>query len=221
MFLYKSEKAIKEEDREFREKYGTIFEEFICDKGLKYLWFYPYFFARRLLYIFLLYNFAFNAILQVCLNISHTLLILIYISHLQPFKRKDLNYFYIIQELCILFSFILSGLFIKTWDPLTETALEYMLIAMIGITMFVSYMYAACDTIRQLRERCTRRAKITVDIATPHSFSCSIGPVKVPERSKLYVIDHTAVNDDSFSVTPRRFISEGASFSLFETRYQK
>ena len=58
IILY-SHDSIKDQDPEFIEKYGTLFEEFVHNKGLKKLMYYPLFFLRRTIYAFTLYNLAF------------------------------------------------------------------------------------------------------------------------------------------------------------------
>ena len=60
VFILYCSDSIKNQDKDFIEKYGALFKEFVHDQGLKKLMYYPLFFLRRTIYAFTLYNLAFN-----------------------------------------------------------------------------------------------------------------------------------------------------------------
>ena len=87
----------------------------------------------------------------------------LYLWLFMPFKVIRLNYLNLIQEILLIFTFILSGLFIIGLDSRSQDILEYTMIGVVGINILLSYIYTILDGIIKIwAEYCTK--KITPDI---------------------------------------------------------
>ena len=128
-----------------------MFEDFIETKGIIYLMYYPLFFLRRTSYIVILYNLASHPGIQVSLNVVFTLIVILYIWILKPFKINRLNQISLIQEILLCFIFVLSGLFIQNFDSQTERILENIMIGIISLNIICNYVYIILDGIMKVK----------------------------------------------------------------------
>ena len=99
------------EDRDFYNKWGTLFEEFKNDKGFISTQFYLVFILRR--FLFSISQVFLNSvpILQVSINIAWTIILIFYIVYFRPYIEKKLMISELIGEFAILVTMILSMLF--------------------------------------------------------------------------------------------------------------
>ena len=115
LFLFYSKKNLShianKEDRDFYNKWGTLFEEFKNDKGFISTQFYLVFILRR--FLFSISQVFLNSvpILQVSINIAWTIILIFYIVYFRPYIEKKLMISELIGEFAILVTMILSMLF--------------------------------------------------------------------------------------------------------------
>ena len=189
-------------------KYGTLFEEFATDRGVSTLLFYPYFFLRRFCYAVILYNLGSVPWMQVFLNCVHTLIVIVYISKFKPFANKNLNYFNLFQEVCILTVFILCGFFIQNNSSIVENILQYTVMGIVGLSIFLGYIYAIYDGIRGAIERYRKANQISIRVM--RSNTVVIKPESrriVPVECDVSVIDNSLREEETSIMNQRHFDS--------------
>jgi hypothetical protein len=130
-FIYKNYQCFNNPaQKELCREFGSVFNEFKNDKGFLSCSFYLLFFLRRLLYVGILYLLQDFPLLQVILNVLHSLVALAFLLVFQPFQEKYLNYSNIYAELCISVTFGLSGVFLL---DLSKSAKSYLMWSAIGV----------------------------------------------------------------------------------------
>jgi hypothetical protein len=130
-FIYKNYQRFNDPtQRDFRRAFGSVFREFKNDQGKLSCSFYLLFLLRRLLYVGILYLLQAFPLLQVILNVLHSLGALIFLFILHPYQEKYLNYSNIYAELCISLTFGLSGVFLL---DLSKSTRSYVMWSCIGV----------------------------------------------------------------------------------------
>lgn len=149
--------------------YSPVFSEFQYKKGLTYLVYIPYFFFRRLIFAVILYQLTNYPLAQIALNITHTLILFIYLVKYKPFIEKSSNIINISQELLVCVVFALSGFFILDMNEDQEKLIQDIIIALVCIVIGISYAYLAYSTIKlcveYLKERKLRKEKKTAAVS--------------------------------------------------------
>ena len=146
------------------ERYGSIFEELEITE-FKTLLYYPLFFLRRAFYSVVLYNFSFSPMLQVTLNSAHTLVAIVFIVYVKPFESKVMNYLNLIHEICVFFTFMLTGTYLLDLSSTLEKIIMYIIMGFVGLSLFLSYVYSTYQTIESLIKKCRRKERFSVTVA--------------------------------------------------------
>ena len=124
--------------------------------------YYPLFFLRRAFYSVVLYNFSFSPMLQVTLNSAHTLVAIVFIVYVKPFESKVMNYLNLIHEICVFFTFMLTGTYLLDLSSTLEKIIMYIIMGFVGLSLFLSYVYSTYQTIEALIKKCRRREAVSV-----------------------------------------------------------
>lgn len=124
--------------------------------------FHPYFFFRRISYIFILYNLSSVPIIQVVLNCIHTFVLIVYLWICRPFKKNKVNTFNLIQEVFILLVFALTSAFLVDLDEKTSLIFEYLVISITAGSIIIGYFYSIYDGIKGIRKRFRKLNRISV-----------------------------------------------------------
>ena len=111
-FVQKNMMRINQRDEVLLKRTGTIYEEFKINQGLLPLCYHSVFCLQRLVYVFILYFLSNYPLLQVSLNVGHTLLLVFYLIYFAPFADKNINKLNIVFEILVAFHFFISGFFI-------------------------------------------------------------------------------------------------------------
>jgi hypothetical protein len=155
------------ENEEFKEKFGSLFCEFKCNKGFWSSLFYTVFFVRR--FAFVLTQFFLNSVplLQALLNILFTLLQMIYMFVYFPFRDKLVFISEIVGEICTLIVFVATAFLLKENTEHEETILEdvaiYTILVTIGFQLLVSFycfMLRFIELYQKLKKRKASKVKI-------------------------------------------------------------
>jgi hypothetical protein len=162
-FVYKNYERFQDpEEKDFRTKFGSVFDEFKNDKGLLSSSFYCLFFLRRLLYVGILYLLQDFPLVQVILNITQSLGALMFLLVFRPYKEKYLNFSNIYAELCITLTFGLLGLFLLDLSNSLEVILMWSTLGVVYSMMLVNFLVTCLLTVRECNRLCqkwhTRRA---------------------------------------------------------------
>ena len=151
--------------------YSPFFQEFHYRKGFNFLWFTPYFFLRRLFYAIILYQLTDFPIIQVSLNMLHTLVIIFYLLKYRPFNEKHDNVTNICQEFLICIVFGLCGFFILEIDELHKKILEIVIISLVYIAIGISYgqtvYFGVKKIVEYIRNRKKNKKFIAVIVSPP------------------------------------------------------
>jgi hypothetical protein len=140
-FVYKHYQRFQDpEEKDFRTKFGSVFDEFKNDKGFLSCCFYCLFFLRRLLYVGILYLLQDFPLLQVILNVLHSLVTFVYLLVYRPFQEKYLNFSNIYAELCITLTFGLSGLFLLHLNKSIEEFLMWSTLGVVYSLILVNFL---------------------------------------------------------------------------------
>lgn len=161
-FIYRYYKLIECKNEKIFTRYGSLFEEFKHDKGLLPLMFHPYFFLRRISYIFILYNLASVPLLQVVFNCIHTVGLIVYLWICRPFKKHKVNTFNLIQEVFVLLVFALTSAFLVDLDEKASLIVEYTVISITAGSIFLGYCYSIVDGIKGIRKYFRKGKKSSV-----------------------------------------------------------
>lgn len=81
-----------------------MFSEF--REGVTPLFYYPLFFARRFFYIYVLVVLVEYKVVQVVLNIVHSVLFTLYVIICMPHENRSAKWINVIGEITVLFAFI-------------------------------------------------------------------------------------------------------------------
>lgn len=207
-----STNSFNKQDYTLVEKYASIFKEFKYKLGKRFLIYYPYFFLRRSLYVLILYNLFNYPGFQVALNITHSLITVIYLIKFKPFEKDKVNLINLIQEIFVLITFGLSGLFLIELETQMKSILEIIIIIIVSIVITISYAYGLVELIIQLKTYLIHR-KRKFQISTSKVMSSTINnfsnPIKVNEENKENLSLMTPRNSEIF-VSP----SVNKSFEL-------
>jgi len=160
--------------------YSPFFQEFQYRKGFNFLWFTPYFFLRRLFYAIILYQLTDFPIIQVGLNMLHTLVIIVYLLKYKPFNEKHDNVTNICQEFLICIVFGLCGLFILQIDELQKKILEVVIICLVSIVIGISYGQVVYFSVKKIVEYIRNRSK------NNQFMPIIVSPAKSSSRNKVF-----------------------------------
>jgi hypothetical protein len=154
----------------FEEKYNSLFEEFNGVLGLQNLRYYPYYFYRRIVYAFTLYNLHAYPIVQIMLNILHSFPVIYYICRYRPYVSKRNTVFNIYQEICISITFSLCYFYIYSQSAAASTVVEYTMIAVVGSAIISGYLCAIYDSVHNIIKKYRLRSSNVVPIRSVHSI---------------------------------------------------
>jgi hypothetical protein len=147
------------EEKDFRTKYGSVFDEFKNDKGFLSCSFYCLFFLRRLLYVGILYLLQDFPLVQVILNVLHSLMTSAYLLLYRPFQEKYLNISNIYAEICITLTFGLSGLFLLDLSESLEGFLMWSTLGVVYSMMLVNFLVTCRISFREFTRICQKWRK--------------------------------------------------------------
>jgi hypothetical protein len=160
-FVYKNHHRFRDpEEKHFRKQFGSIFDEFKHDRGFLSSSFYCLFFLRRLLYVIIQYSLEAFPLVQVILNILHSIGSFAYLVTFVPFEEKYLNISNIYSEFCITVTFALSGVFLldlsnSTREVLMGTTLG--LVCSMILTNFIVTVIITANEVNKLMHRWRNR----------------------------------------------------------------
>jgi hypothetical protein len=156
-FVYKNYERFQDpEEKDFRTKFGSVFDEFKNNKGLLSCSFYCLFFLRRLLHVGILYLLQDYPLVQVILNFLHSLGALMFLLVFRPYKEKYLNFSNIYAELCITLTFGLLGLFLLNLTKSIEVILMWSTLGVIYSMMLVNFLVTCLLTVRECHRLCQK-----------------------------------------------------------------
>lgn len=171
--------AFENDDFQNATRYSPFFLEYQYKKGFNFLLFSPYFFLRRFIYAVILYQLTDFPIIQVGLNILHTLVLIFYLIKYRPFNEKHQNFITICQEFLVCIVFGLCGLFILEIDELQMKILEIIIICMVSLVIGISYAQVAYFNIQKIvqfiKNRRNKNKFIAIDVS----------PAKNPPKHKV------------------------------------
>jgi hypothetical protein len=151
-FVYKNyERFLDPEEKDFRTKFGSVFDEFKNDRGFLSCSFYCLFFLRRLLYVGILYLLQDFPLVQVILNVLHSLMTCAYLVLYRPFQEKYLNISNIYAELCITLTFGLSGVFLLNLSSSAEVIAKWTTLGVVYSMMLVNFLVTCLLAVREYR----------------------------------------------------------------------
>jgi hypothetical protein len=164
-FVYKNHQRFQDpEEKQFRREFGSVFQEFKNNKGFLSCSFYFLFFLRRFLYVGIQYSLEAYPLVQVILNILHSLGSFAYLISFVPFEEKYLNISNTYAELCITVTFSLSGVFLLDLSSSTRFILMWTTLGVVYSMMLVNFIVTVILTAREVkrlvqkwRERWRRR----------------------------------------------------------------
>jgi hypothetical protein len=152
-FVYKNHHRFKDpEEKQFRKEFGSIFDEFKNDKGFLSCSFYFLFLLRRFLYVGIQYSLEAFPLVQVILNVLHSLASFAYLKTFVPFKEKYLNISNIYAELCITVTFALSGVFLLNLSNSTRFILMWTTLGVVYSMMLVNFIVTVILTAREAKK---------------------------------------------------------------------
>jgi hypothetical protein len=152
-FVYKNHQRFQDpEEKQFRREFGSVFQEFKNDKGFLSCSFYFLFFLRRFLYVGIQYSLEAYPLVQIILNVLHSLGSLAYLVAFVPFEEKYLNVSNIYAEFCITVTFALSGVFLLDLSSSTRFILMWTTLGVVYSMMLVNFIVTVILTAREVKK---------------------------------------------------------------------
>lgn len=204
LFFYQCQESIQNKDEVIYKRYGSLLEEFKSEKNIKPLMFYPCFFARRICYVFILYNLSSFPIMQVILNSVTTVCFMAYIWQNKPFAQMKLNYFYLVQEMSVLASLVLIGFFIGDLDETSKEIVGYLVIVVAGMAIILGYSYAIVSSIIEVKKLCRARQRAKVQTTKSETIFEKSPPPQEENNEYEVVRLNFSIKDEQLDVTSRR-----------------
>jgi hypothetical protein len=155
------------DQKDFRTKFGSVFDEFKNTRGLLSCSYYFLFLLRRLLYVGSLYLLEDFPLVQVVLNILHSLGTFGFLFVYQPFQESYLNISSIYAELCITLTFGMSGLFLLDLNKSTEVCVMWSTLGVVYSMILVNILVTSIFTVRHFKTRCFKWRNRSIDGKTP------------------------------------------------------
>jgi hypothetical protein len=172
LFIYKNHQRFKDpEEKRFLREFGSVFQEFKNNKGFLSCSFYFLFFLRRFLYVGIQYSLAAYPLVQVILNVLHSIGSLAYLVAFFPFEENYLNISNIYAEFCITATFSLSGVFLLDLSSSARFILMWTTLGVVYSMMLVNFIVSIILTgkevkrlVQKWRERWRRRPRTSVTL---------------------------------------------------------
>jgi hypothetical protein len=153
---------VKEEA--FLKIYGSLFEEFRNDKGVASTVFYLIFSLRRLIYVFDLFLLYDYPEAQVAINVSFSLLVVLYIVYFKAFIGKRHLWFNFWLEVVCSLVFFLTGLWLKDMSQLFSDVLVIVVIVFVISTYPFALIMIILDLKDFFKELCKKeKVRIVLD----------------------------------------------------------
>jgi hypothetical protein len=156
----------------FKDKWGSLFEEFKNDRGSQSSLFYALFFWRRLLYMSLLFFLPAYPVVQAVLNQVHTFAVsstqvIVFLLHYFPFSHRLLGWTCFLDELVTALTFALTSVYLFDLDSSTRSTLQWLVLgvcySMIGLNVLVSlYTTVEALTLQFRKWRLKRQTAVSV-----------------------------------------------------------
>lgn len=185
IFILNCYPTIKESNQHLLNKYGSLYDEFICDKGIMHLMYYPYFLIRRALYILVFYYLPFSPLSQVIINTGHSILTVLYICKYKPFKESKLTAYNLAQETIVSLSFTMTGLFLLKISDSKKFILAVFLIALATFSIILGYGLFGYKFFVEIRKRCRERRVVLGSGYSISKIKMNFEDSKRPEESVI------------------------------------
>lgn len=211
LFILNCYPSIKENDQNLYKKYGFIYTEFVQDKGMICLMYYPYFLLRRSIYIFAFYYLQFSPLSQIIINTSHSIITVLFICKYKPFKERKYNLYNIFQEIIIVLSFILTGLFILDLSAYNKKVVTILLIILAVMSIAIGYGLLGYTIFVEVRKKLRqRRTALNTGYSIP-KFGMNVeSPKKNENFCKIEPI--SPLSDEKSEAFKKIFVSRRNSF---------
>jgi hypothetical protein len=153
VFIYRHKHRFNdEEEKALKKYYGSLFEEFKNDQGFLSCIFYVLFFLRRLSYVIILYCLEAFPVVQVGLNVVHSVASALFVGVYRPFTEKSLNISSLYSEVCISITFSLSGLYLLDLSSSSRVILQWLVLGVVYSMMLVNIAVSTMLSIKGFKE---------------------------------------------------------------------
>jgi hypothetical protein len=165
-FLIKKQKKLVDYIRKNYIKYGALFLEFELDQGRMKVLYYPYFFLRRFVIIFVFYNLSEIPGGQVLISIGFSFFLSLGLWKFQPFQEKILNILCIFNEVTFTIILALISSFLLNPTGTSNDALQYLAMSLVSLSVlaqFIVVVYAVVKAYQAYRMLSTTKSTVVPD----------------------------------------------------------
>lgn len=141
VWIYRWNNKIRNEnDEEFKEKFGSLFEEFKNDRSSLSSMFYSMYFFRRTVYVIIQVFMNEFPRVQAGLNIAFSIYLLGFLLYYRPFKDFHIQISNTCGEICVFLVFCLVPWFYGNYENQSRTNLESSVIYIVLLSMAIQVL---------------------------------------------------------------------------------